>query len=187
MHRLLSGTAAAALVASLALAVPGPAAAQQMQTVTTDSAASPSAVMPPDLDFVLKAAMGGMEEVALGNLAAQKAAAAPTKQLAQHIVQEHTVAGEELMAVAGKKGIQLPASTGSAAQTVAASMSELNGPKFDMAYVMQQHGAHLASVALFDHAAKHAMDPDVKAYAVKYLPKIKAHTAEIEKAVNAMM
>lgn len=189
MHRLLSGAAAAALLTSLALAVPGPAAAQQqpMQTVTTDSAASPSAVMPPDLDFVLKAAMGGMEEVALGNLAAQKAATAPTKQLAQHIVQEHTVANEELMAVAGKKGIQLPASTGAAAQTVAASMSELNGPKFDMAYVMQQHGAHLATVAMFDHASKHAMDPDVKAFAVKYLPKIKAHTAEIEKTVNAMM
>jgi putative membrane protein len=189
MHRrLLSGAAAAALVASLTLAVPGPAAAQQqMKTVTTDSAASPSAVMPPDLDFVLKAAMGGMEEVALGNLATQKAAAAPTKQLAQHIVQEHTVANEELMAIAGRKGIQLPSGTGAAAQTVAASMSELNGPRFDMAYVMQQHGAHLATIAMFDHAGKHAMDPDVKSFAQKYLPKIQAHTAEIEKAMNAMM
>ena len=162
MHRrLLSGAAAAALVAaSMALAVPGPAAAQQqMKTVTTDSAASPSGVMPPDLDFVLKAAMGGAEEVALGNLATQKDVAAAAKQLAQQIVQEHTAANEELMAIAGRKGIQLPSGTGAAAQTVAASMSELNGPKFDMAYVMQQHGAHLATIAMFDHAAKHAMDP----------------------------
>jgi hypothetical protein len=56
-----------------------------------------------------------------------------------------------------------------------------------MAYVMQQHGAHLATIALFEHASMHAMDSDVKAYAQKYLPKIKAHTAEIEKQVKAMM
>ena len=183
-HSLLAAAALAALAAA-----PLAASAQQqpMQTTTTESSASPSSVMPPDLDFVLKAASGGMEEVALGNLAAQKAAGAQTKQLASMIVQEHTVANEELMAIAGRKGIQLPSGTGAAAQTVAASMSELNGPRFDMAYVMQQHGAHLATIAMFDHAGKHAMDPDVKSFAQKYLPKIQAHTAEIEKAMNAMM
>ena len=183
-HSLLAAAALAALAAA-----PLAASAQQqpMQTTTTESSASPSSVMPPDLDFVLKAASGGMEEVALGNLAAQKAAGAQTKQLASMIVQEHTVANEELMAIAGRKAITIPQTTSPASQTVAASMSELNGQKFDMAYVTQQHGAHLATVALFEHASMHATDADVKAYAQKYLPKIKAHTAEIEKQVKAMM
>ena len=81
------------------------------------------------------------------------------------IVKEHTTANQELMQVAGSKGIQVPNTTSTASQTVAASMSELNGPEFDLAYVLQQHGAHLAAVAMFDHAVNHAMDPDVKAFA----------------------
>jgi putative membrane protein len=183
MHRLLSGAAA------LTLALLGPAAAQQqqLQTTTTESPASPSSVMPPDLDFVLKAASGGMEEVALGDLAAQKAQSEQVKELAALIVEEHTAANQELMQVAGSKGIQVPNTTSPASQTVAASMSELNGSEFDLAYVLQQHGAHLAAVAMFDHAADHAMDPDVKAFAQEYLPKIQAHTAQIEQAAQGLM
>jgi putative membrane protein len=189
MNRLLSGAAAAALAASFALALPGPAAAQQqqLQTTTTESPASPSSVMPPDLDFVLKTASGGMEEVALGELAEQKAQTEQVKELAQLIVQEHTAANQELMQIAQSKGIQVPQTTSPTTQTVAASMSELNGPKFDLAYVLQQHGAHLATTAMFEHAANHAMDPDVKAFAQKYLPKIQAHTAQIEQTAQGLM
>jgi putative membrane protein len=191
MHRLLSGAAAAAVAASFALALPGPAAAQQQQqqleTTTTQSPASPSSVMPPDLDFVLKAASGGMEEVALGELAAQKVQSQEVKELAQLIVQDHTTANQELMQVAQSRGIQVPQTTSPASQTVAASMSELNDQEFDLAYVMQQHGAHLVAVALFDFAANHAMDPDVKAFAQKYLPKIQAHTRKIEETAQGLM
>jgi putative membrane protein len=189
MNRLLSGAAAAALAASFALALPGTAAAQQqqqLQTTTTESPASPSSVMPPDLDFVLKAASGGMEEVALGELAEQKAQSDQVKELAALIAQEHATANQELMQVAESKGIQVPKTTSPASQTVAASMSELNGPEFDLAYVMQQQGAHLATIALFDFAANHAMDPDVKAFAQKYLPKIQAHTAQIERTAQGL-
>jgi putative membrane protein len=142
--------------------------------------------MPPDLDFVLKAASGGMEEVALGELAAQKVQSQQLKELAQLIVQEHTTANQELMQVAQSKGIQVPETTSTASQTVAASMSELNGPEFDLAYVLQQHGAHLAAVAMFEHAANHAMDPDVKAFAQKYLPKIQAHTRKIGETAQGL-
>jgi putative membrane protein len=189
MNRLLTGAAAAALAASFALALPGTAAAQQqqqLQTTTTESPASPSSVMPPDLDFVLKAASGGMEEVALGELAEQKAQSEQVKELAALIAQEHTTANQELMQVAESKGIQVPKTTSPASQTVAASMSELNGPEFDLAYVMQQQGAHLATIALFDFAANHAMDPDVKAFAQKYLPKIQAHTRKIEETAQGL-
>jgi putative membrane protein len=188
MHRLLYGAAAAASATSLALALPGSAAAQQQQlpTTTTESPASPSGVMPPDLDFILKAASGGLEEVALGDLATQKAQSEQVKELAALIVKEHTTANQELMQVAGSKGIQVPNTTSTASQTVAASMSELSGQEFDLAYVLQQHGAHLAAVAMFDHAVNHAKDPDVKAFAEEYLPKIQAHTTQIEETAQGL-
>jgi putative membrane protein len=189
MHRLLSGVAAATLAATFVLAPPGSATAQQqpLPTTTTESSASPSSVMPPDLDFILKAASGGMEEVALGDLATQKTQSEQIKQLAALLVEEHTTANGELMQIAASKGIQVPNTTSITSQTVAASMSELNGPEFDLAYVLQQHGAHLAAVAMFEHAANHAMDPDVKAFAQANLPKIQAHTAQIEETAQGLM
>ena len=83
--------------------------------------------MPPDLDFILKAASGGMEEVALGDLATQKTQSEQIKQLAALLVEEHTTANGELMQIAASKGIQVPNTTSITSQTVAASMSELNG------------------------------------------------------------
>jgi putative membrane protein len=186
---LVAGAAIAALTAfgPLAAEAQQNSPGQPLTTTTTESPASPSSVAPADLDFVLKAATGGMEEVALGGLAEQKATSQDVKQLAAMIVQEHTTANQELMRTAQAKGIAIPETTSPVAQTVAASMSELNGPDFDMQYVLQQHGAHLATIAMFDHASKHTMDADVRAFAQKYLPKIQAHTAEIEKIGLAMM
>ncbi len=186
MHRRLFA-AGAALVAVAALNAAPAGAQTQLPTVSTESSASPSSIPPADLDFVLKSAMGGMEEVALGDLAQQKAQAAEVKRLAEQIVREHTMANEELMQVAGRKGIQVPQTTDPVTQTVAASLSELNGPDFDLQYVLQQHGAHLAAVQLFQHATQHAMDPDVRAFAQKYGPKIEAHTGQIEEIGLAMM
>jgi putative membrane protein len=184
---LATGTALLAMTVLTTLPPDAAAQQQQLQTVPTESTASPSSVPPADLAFVLRAAMGGMEEVALGELAQQKAQAPEVKELAGLIAREHTMANEELMQVAGRKGIQVPETTDPVTQTVAASLSELNGPDFDLQYVLQQHGAHLAAVQLFQHATQHALDPDVRAFAQKYGPKIEAHTGQIEEIGLAMM
>lgn len=173
---LAAGTALASFAAIPAVAI----AQDKIETVPSDSAASPSGVLPADLDFVLRTAMGGMDEVAFGNLAQGKAQSEEVKRLADLIVREHTEANEELMQLASSKGIPVPQTTGEAAQTVAAAMSELNGPDFDLQYVLQQHGAHLAAVQMFRNATQHATDPDVKAFATKHAPAIEAHTAAIE-------
>ncbi len=177
-HRFLAAGAALAALGALSTVA---AAQEKIQTVPSESAASPSSVPPADLDFVLRTAMGGMDEVALGNLAQGKAQSEEVKRLAELIVREHTAANEELMQLASRKGIPVPNTTDVVAQTVAASLSELNGPDFDLQYVLQQHGAHLAAVQIFRHATQHAMDPDVKAFAAKHAPGIEAHTAAIEK------
>jgi putative membrane protein len=179
--------AGAALVALGAFSVGAAVAQEQVQTVPSQSEASPSSIPPTDLDFVLCTAMAGMDEVALGDLAKGKAQSEEVKNLADLIVREHTTANEELMQLASGKGIPVPKTTGEVTQTVAASMSELSGPDFDLQYVLQQHGAHLAAVQLFRHATQHAMDPDVKAFAAKYAPAIEAHTAAIEKVGLELM
>ena len=188
-HRLTTSAAIATAVAALHLASPSGAEAQQaqqpLQTVPTQSAASPSSIPVPDLDFVLKAAVGGAEEVALGSLAQQKATTEDVKRLADTIVRDHSQANEELKQLAESKDIAVPASTTPASQTVAAAMSELPAEAFEKQYVSQQYGAHVAAVQMFQHAAQHATDADVRAFAEKHAPKIEAHTADLEKVFLA--
>jgi putative membrane protein len=177
MNRSLLAAGAVLLALSTGTAL----AQAPVPTEPRQSEAAPSGVPPTDLDFVLRATMGGMDEVALGDLAKGKAQSEEVKRLADLIVREHTAANEELMRLASQKGTPVPETSGEVAQTVAASMSELQGTDFDLQYVLQQHGAHLAAVQMFRHASQHAMDPEVKAFAAKHAPAIEAHTAQIEK------
>jgi putative membrane protein len=67
-----------------------------------------------DRKFIMNAAHGGMMEVTLGHLAADKATNADVKQFGQRMVDDHSKANSELMALASQKGITLPASGDSA-------------------------------------------------------------------------
>jgi putative membrane protein len=67
-----------------------------------------------DRKFVMEAAHGGMMEVQLGRMAADKATNADVKQFGQRMVDDHSRANSELMALASQKGITLPATGDSA-------------------------------------------------------------------------
>ena len=88
-------------------------------------------------EFAMKVAEGGMLEVKLGQLAEQKAQTADAKQLAQHIVQDHTKANEQLMALAKQKSITLPTGLmGEAGETYEAfeRLDKAEGRNYDRAY-----------------------------------------------------
>lgn len=57
------------------------------------------------------------------------------------------------------------------------------GADFDKAYAEQMVKDHDKTVALFEDAAKNAVDADLKAFANKTLPTLKAHQAHA-KAIN---
>src|SRR4051794_14390277 len=59
-----------------------------------------------DRTFVKEAAIGGLYEVQAGQLAAQKGSSAEVKQMAQHIVDDHTKANQQLKSLAQGKGMQ---------------------------------------------------------------------------------
>ena len=167
---------AAGAVVALAFAVPsaGPRA-QTANPAPAAAAQAPTSVTAPDLAFILRAAVGGAEEVALGNLAADKADNAKVKSFARQMVEDHTKANRDLAALARNRSVEVSDTPDQAGQTVRAALAARSGPEFDREYVAQQVAAHEATLAQFRFAAENAADPDLKAFARRYEPAITHH------------
>lgn len=138
------------------------------------SAASKTAAN-PDRAFVEKAAMGGMAEVELGNLAQQKASSDEVKQFAMRMVQDHGRANDDLKQVASSKGIDLPTALDRKHKGDVERLGKMSGAQFDRAYMSHMVDDHKKDVADFKRAAGSAKDPEVRSFAAKTLPTLEEH------------
>src|SRR4051812_41048835 len=106
-----------------------------------------------DKDFVMEAADAGMMEVMLGQLAAEKGQSEEIKTLGKHMVDDHTKANNELIALVSKKAITLPTNLSSDAQKSYDDMAKKKGEDFDKAYSHQMVKDHKKVIAKFKTAA----------------------------------
>jgi len=136
-------------------------------------------------NFWTKAAQGGMAEVELANLAVQKAQNADVKKFAQQMITDHTKANAELKSLAAKKNITLPTDIGSSHKSAMDDLSRLSGADFDKKYVEMMVDDHEEDVDLFEDNTDNS-DADIKAFAAKTLPTLKAHLESI-KAIQSKM
>ncbi len=128
-----------------------------------------------DSKFVLEAAMGGMAEVQLGQLAVDKATSPDVKQFGQRMVDDHGKANQELTQLASTKGITLPTTLDAKHQADVDRLSKLTGEEFDHTYMKMMVDDHNKDVADFQHESSGGKDPDVKAWAAKTLPTLEQH------------
>ncbi|HXJ44468.1 MAG TPA: DUF4142 domain-containing protein [Bryobacteraceae bacterium] len=95
-----------------------------------------------DKTFARNAAAGGAAEVEMGNIAAEKGSNQKVRDFGQRMVTDHSKAGEELKAVATKKGITLPSGPSGKEKSAAAKMAKLSGAEFDQAYMKDMVADH---------------------------------------------
>lgn len=145
---------------------------------TVSNAASALTIDSPD-DFMKTAAQGGMAEVEMGKIAAQKATDPEVKKFGQQMVTDHSKANAELKALAGKKNVTLPTDLGPHQSTVD-ELKGLSGADFDKAYVDAMVDDHETDVSAFQSQADKSADADVKAFAAKTLPVLKKHLETIQ-------
>lgn len=136
-----------------------------------------------DKKFVKDAALGGMAEVELGKLAAQKASREDVKQFGQKMVDDHTKANDQLKQVASQANIPLPGALDSKHQSRIDKLSKLSGEEFDKAYLKDQLKDHQADVNEFKDEAQNGTDPKVKAFASEVLPTLQQHL-DLVKSLN---
>ena len=113
MSRITKLTVAAAF--TVAVGICGLAAQQSSDPSHSSSAngmstakASAGQTM-ADTKFMKEAAQGGMAEVALGQLAVEKASNADVKKFGQRMVDDHSKANDKLKQLASQKNVALPA------------------------------------------------------------------------------
>ena len=128
-----------------------------------------------DRTVATKAAAGGQAEVALGQLAAEKAGSQPVRQFGQQMVQDHSQANQELQAIAKQQNLTLPSKPDSASVATEQRLQTSSGTAFDSAYTRNMVRDHQKDVADFQKEATSGQDPALKAFARKYLPVLQHH------------
>jgi putative membrane protein len=144
--------------------------------------------MTADQRFVRDAAEGGMAEVELGKLAAEKGSSQDVKNFGQRMVDDHSKANSQLKQIASNEGITLPAKLDAKDRALKARLSKLSGENFDHAYMDNMVRDHKKDIADFQKESSSGSDPAVKQFASETLPTLQQHLQQAESiAPNAKM
>jgi len=183
MRKLFAcGTVALACIAAPAFAQSNSSSAQTQ----TRAQATASTTMKNDQSFVTKAAEGGLAEVELGKLAAQKASSPDVKNFAQRMVDDHSKANDELKSIASQKNITLPTAMSAKDKADYNRFSKLSGAAFDRAYMQHMLSDHRTDISEFQYEARSGQDSDVRGFASKTLPTLQEHLKMAESANGAV-
>lgn len=133
-----------------------------------------------DQTFILSAAQGGMTEVKLGELAAQKGTREEVKAFGQMMIKDHTAINDDLTALAAKKAVMVPATLDAEHQATVDKMTTLSAEDFDEAYLAAMIKGHKSTAKAFKAEAAATSDADIKAFLDKSLPVVQSHLKRLK-------
>jgi putative membrane protein len=151
------------------------ALAQETPLHDTAYANAASKVTHSDRSFIEDAVKAGREEVAISQVAVERAVNPKVKQFAQMIVDDHTGVNSELATLATAKGINLPTK-----EVDVEKWSKKSGKSFDEDYIEKMVSAHKDALDLFSKEAKKGGDAELTALAGKTVAALQTHLAKAQ-------
>jgi len=162
--------------AALVLALPAAAqTANPAPPVQNETQGNQAALDQNDRSFVQEAGAGGLAEVDFAKLANQKSSDDSVKRFAQHMIQDHTKANEQLAGLAKSDDVPVPTELDPAHRAIRARLEKLSGANFDRAYIEGQVADHQKTVELFQHESSTGRNPGLKNFATETLPTLRGH------------
>jgi putative membrane protein len=134
-----------------------------------------------DKMFLRKATEGGIAEVELGKLAAEKGSADDVKSYGQKMVDDHTALNKQLATVADEMGFRLPKTMNSAGKAEYDKLKAMSGSDFDTEYILFMVKDHHADFRDFRTEATSATDANLKEVVAKAAITIREHMVQIDK------
>ena len=135
--------------------------------------------------FIEKAAIGGMTEVNMGKLAAEKGDSKEVKDFGDQMVKDHSKINDKLKDVAGKMGVEVPAAVDAMHQAKIDRLDKMSGAAFDKAYVKRMIKAHEMDIAAFERADAELKNEDLKKFIKDSVPTMKDHLEMLRKFSQA--
>jgi len=127
--------------------------------------------------FLTEAAQGGLAEVTLGQMAADKGENEEVKDFGRRMVRDHGKANDELKNLATTVGVPLPTEMSTEAKALQQRLEDLSGAEFDKIYMDEMLKDHRKDVTVFEKQAEDGQNAQVKEWAKKTLPTLKEHLA----------
>ena len=134
-----------------------------------------------DKMFLRKASEGGMAEVQLGQLAAEKAESADVKAFGQKMVTDHTALNNQMKPIAQSMGVMAPKHLSKEDQAEYDKLSGLSGKDFDMEYLAYMVKDHHKDLREFREESQSAADPALKDAVTKGEQVIREHSMMVDK------
>lgn len=128
-----------------------------------------------DQHFVTKAGYNNKAEIVAGMVADSLGADSTVRMYGSMMVMDHNTAYDELAGIARNWNVSVPQEPDSVHKAKTAYLRTLSGRTFDTAYINAQIKDHQETIALFQLEADSSDMTQLKAYANKYLPKLKMH------------
>ncbi len=177
---IFSILSAIAFVTMVTACDPTPNREDTSETAEDQNEETVSENLEDESEFLVEAASGGLYEVEMAKLAQQKATSQEVKDLATHILEDHTAANDKLNQLAASKGISVPSAMADEEQRKFNQFNEMEAGEFDEDYIEQMVKDHKDDISDFEEAAQNLDDADVKSFASSTLPALKEHLSMAE-------
>ncbi|MBA3697374.1 MAG: DUF4142 domain-containing protein [Planctomycetes bacterium] len=140
-------------------------------------AADPAALHEDDAMFIKRATIAGMMEARACEAALKRNLTAEEQSFAKQLMSDHQKANDELSAIAKRKGYTPPANLPDDEQDKLAKMGGIKDKDFNEEFLEHQITCHKKVVDLFEDQAEDGKDTELRGFAAKHLPTMKAHLA----------
>jgi putative membrane protein len=138
-----------------------------------------------DRRFVNKAADEGKAEVAIAQLAAQRATSSEVKSFAQKLVDDHSKVNAELTSLASQKNVKVD--TDDDKDRAYKRLNKKTGSEFDQEFVEHMIDEHEKDIKMFEKAANDAKDAEVRAFAAKHVDHLREHLQAAQSLRQTLM
>ena len=134
--------------------------------------------------YLYEATEGQQAEVALGQMAVQKASSDRVKQYGARMMQDHRRISEELGKLTSQEGIRETGELNMPHQRIQRMLSQLSVKEFDKVYMSFMVQDHMKVIGVWEQRAPTLTDPKVKHWMADLLPIVKDHL-ELGRAIAA--
>ncbi len=141
---------------------------------------------PVDDAFLMKAADWNKAAIDASKIAERQASSVEVKNLATHMVKEHTECYEKLATLLKTRKVGIVSGTDPAVKEELKRLAKHEGAAFDRAYMECVVKEHRKAIGMFETQGTAGKQADIRTFAAEALPTLRQHLTQAEKVQKAL-